>query len=102
MPLPFPGLADLPGEGLPGRGADRLAVDDRGHLDRVTHRPVLPPVNFDNDTIAILEQRMIQRIATGFWTQAGGRGFERLRNPIGQAKTAAELRLDDSDWFEDD
>lgn len=33
----------------------------------------------DNDPDAMLEHRMVQRIAIGFWKQANGHGFQRMR-----------------------
>jgi hypothetical protein len=54
------------------------------------------------DAVDILEERLVQRIAIGFWWQADGRGFERLRNAIDQARSAAALQLTDSDWADVD
>jgi len=59
--------------------------------------PALPEA-FDNDPISMLEYRMIQRIGMGFWQQAEGYGFDRLRAAISSAERAASLRLADSDW----
>lgn len=64
-----------------------------------------PPIPVDGpkpDVASILEERMLQKIAIGFWERAEGRGFERLRNAIAQARTAAELQLTSSDWTSTD
>lgn len=59
--------------------------------------PPLLPENLGGDPVAILEERMVQRIAIGFWEQAEGDGFERLDAAITAAERAADLRLADSD-----
>lgn len=64
-----------------------------------------PPIPVDGpkpDVVSILEERMLQKIAIGFWEGAEGRGFKRLRNAIAQARTAAALELTDSDWTSGD
>jgi len=63
--------------------------------------PVLPEA-VDHDTVAILEHRMVQRIAIGFWNQADGHGFQRMRNAIASARLAANFQLDASEWVEED
>ena len=55
------------------------------------------PENFEDDPARILEYRMIQRIAIGFWHQADGEGFARLRAAIEAAEDAAELEFDETD-----
>ena len=59
--------------------------------------PPLLPENFEDDPARILEYRMIQRIAIGFWHQADGEGFARLRAAIEAAEDAAELEFDETD-----
>jgi hypothetical protein len=64
--------------------------------------PPALPEQFDNDPAAMLEYRMIQRIGIGFWQQAGGYGFDKLRAAIEAAKRASALKLTDSDWVPPD
>lgn len=59
--------------------------------------PVLPEQT-GGDSVAILEERLVQRVAIGFFQQASGEGFERLKNAEEAAKKAAALELNDSDW----
>jgi hypothetical protein len=60
--------------------------------------PPILPEQVGGDPTAILEERMVQRIAIGFFDQASGEGFERLKDAERRARLAAELRLDDDDW----
>lgn len=59
--------------------------------------PLLLPESFDNDVARILEHRTIQRVAIGFWHQADGEGFYRLRAAIEAAEDAADLEFDEAD-----
>jgi len=59
--------------------------------------PVLPE-QAGGDPIGILEERLVQRIAIGFFQQASGEGFSRLRDAERRARQASELRLGDDDW----
>ena len=59
--------------------------------------PPLLPESFENDLGKILEHRMIQRIAIGFWHQADGEGLARLRAAIEAAEDAADLEFDETD-----
>jgi len=63
--------------------------------------PALPEA-FNNDPVAILEHRLVQRIGMGFWQQAEGDGFDRLVSAISSANQAADLRLDEFDWASTD
>ena len=63
--------------------------------------PVLPE-QAEHDPVAILEHRMVQRVAMGMFQQAPGQGFEKLGNAERMARQAAELKLDDSDWVPED
>jgi hypothetical protein len=73
------------------------AADEEEILGEVLAPPV-PADGLEPDVAEVLEEKMLQRIAIGFWERAEGRGFERLRNAIAQARKAAALQLTDSDW----
>jgi len=64
--------------------------------------PPVFPEQVGGDTVGILEERLVQRIAIGFFQQASGEGFERLRNAEKDARKAAALELDESDWVREE
>jgi hypothetical protein len=60
--------------------------------------PPLLPESFGGDRFELLQHRLVQRIAIGFWQQASGTGFSRLREAVTAAERAAELGLIESDF----
>jgi hypothetical protein len=95
--------------GLYGRAAAHLAAclrEYEGSLPEESLGDALdPPVlaeQAEEDPADILEERLIQRVAIGFFQQASGEGFERLKNAEQDASKAAALELTDSDWVPED
>jgi hypothetical protein len=64
--------------------------------------PPLFPEQLGNDPLVILEERLVQRIAIGFFHQASGEGFDRLEDAERRAREASQLRLSDDDWVPED